>query len=152
MDRIIIGALSACLFSLAFLLWAGPPEGRIGIDRPAARMAMATQVRDQVQQGIGRISVAFVDIAAVPRRTTVLRPEAEVAALCDGIMRDAAAVGQVRARGLYSYDQMLMDAGDDPVLSWLVTLAWAVVPEAGDAPAMERYQAIVARDCATAFT
>lgn len=152
MDRILMGAMSAVLFALAGLIWVGPPDGRITMDRPAARGAMASEVLKQLETGVGRLPAlmrGFTSTVTVPQLS---RAPAEVEVLCKGVAREADAIAKVRGRGLYSFDQMITDAGDDPVLAWLVTLAWAVVPSDPDSAALDRFQTIVSRDCARVFT
>lgn len=148
MQRMIMGAISASLFAVTLLLLAGPPSDRVIMDRPAARVAMATSVLSQIEMGLGRVSAVLQSGTGQNRDSDT---PIDVALLCQDIARDADAVVRARLHGDFSYDQMIRDAGKDPVLAWLVTLAWTTVPQAGDATAAARYHTIVARDCVQAF-
>ena len=148
MLRIILGAISASLFAVSFLILLGPPKVGLGVDRVAARVAMATEVIAQLERGAGRINTIWRQSLppAPPRIVSV-----DVALLCQTITREAEAVVLARASGQDSLSDMLGDAGNDPVLAWLVGLAWAVVPPDGGISDAARFHDIVARDCAMAF-
>lgn len=148
MQRVIMGAISASLFAVTLILLAGPPPDRMTIDRPAARMAMATGVQSQIEMGLGRVFAVWQSDTGLARAAGT---PIDVALLCQDITRDAEAVVRARLLGTHSYDQMIRDAGKDPVLAWLVILAWTTVPQTGDVAAAARYHRIVARDCVQAF-